>query len=77
MKITDYTTFVVDNPLPPGAAHDSQDDGEYTWDDGGPYWIFLKLTTDRGVAGYGETYSVPFNPQVAARMIEDVCERNP
>ena len=28
-----------------------------------------------GAAGYGEVYSVPFHPDVVARMIEDVCER--
>ena len=36
MKITDLTTWVVANPPP---HH------------GGPYWVFLKLTTDNGVAG--------------------------
>jgi 2-dehydro-3-deoxyphosphogalactonate aldolase len=42
---------------------------------GGRYWIFLKLVTDTGIQGYGEVYSVPFHPQVVARMIEDVCAR--
>ncbi len=60
MKITDDTTFVVGNPPP-----------HY----GGRYWVFLKLTTDGGVEGVGEAYSVPFHPRVVARMIEDVCER--
>lgn len=60
MKITDVKTFVVGNPPPHF---------------GGRYWIFLKLTTDRGVVGYGEVYSVPFHPQVVAKMIEDVCAR--
>lgn len=49
MKITDVTTFVVGNPPP---HH------------GGRYWIFLKLTTDGGVEGIGEAYSVPFHPRV-------------
>lgn len=60
MKITDVKTFVVGNPPPHF---------------GGPYWIFLKLTTDGGVNGFGEVYSVPFHPHVVARMIEDVCAR--
>jgi 2-dehydro-3-deoxyphosphogalactonate aldolase len=60
MKIASVQTFVVGNP-PPGY--------------GGRYWVFLKLTTDSGVAGYGEVYSVPFHPRVVAQMIEDVCER--
>lgn len=60
MKITDVKTFVVGNPPPHF---------------GGLYWIFLKLTTDGGVSGFGEVYSVPFHPHVVARMIEDVCAR--
>jgi len=60
MKITDVKTFVVGNPPPHF---------------GGLYWIFLKLTTDDGVSGFGEVYSVPFHPHVVARMIEDVCAR--
>ncbi|MDH3689132.1 MAG: mandelate racemase/muconate lactonizing enzyme family protein [Gammaproteobacteria bacterium] len=60
MKITDLKTFVVGNPPP-----------HY----GGLYWIFLKLTTDTGIEGFGEVYSVPFHPGVVERMIEDVCER--
>ncbi len=60
MKITDVKTFVVDNPPPHF---------------GGLYWIFLKLTTDSGISGWGEVYSVPFHPRVVAQMIEDVCAR--
>jgi 2-dehydro-3-deoxyphosphogalactonate aldolase len=60
MKITDVKTFVVGNPPPHF---------------GGLYWIFLKLTADDGVSGFGEVYSVPFHPHVVARMIEDVCAR--
>ncbi len=60
MKITDVVTFVVENPPPHF---------------GGAYWVFLKLLTDNGIAGYGEVYSVPFHPQVVAQMIEDVCTR--
>ena len=61
MRIRDAKTFVVANPPP-----------HY----GGLYWIFVKLTTDSGISGIGEAYSVPFHPHVVARMIEDVCERH-
>ena len=60
MKITDAKVYVVENPPP-----------HY----GGLYWVFLKLTTDSGIEGFGETYSVPFHPQVVEQMIADVCER--
>jgi 2-dehydro-3-deoxyphosphogalactonate aldolase len=60
MKINDIRTYVVENPPPHF---------------GGLYWVFLKLTTDNGVSGIGEAYSVPFHPQIVARMIEDVFER--
>ncbi len=61
MKITDAKTYVVGNPPPHF---------------GGRYWIFLKLTADSEVEGFGEAYSVPFHPHVAAKMIADVCERH-
>ena len=60
MKITGVKTFVVGNPPPHF---------------GGRYWIFVKLTTDGGVEGIGEVYSVPFHPTVVKQMIEDVCDR--
>jgi 2-dehydro-3-deoxyphosphogalactonate aldolase len=60
MKIMAVKTFVVGVP-PPGF--------------GGRYWVFLKLTTDSGIVGYGEVYSVPFHPRVVAQMTEDVCAR--
>ena len=60
MKIVDFKTYVVGNP-PPSF--------------GGKYWIFLKLTTDSGIFGFGEAYGIPFHPKVARQMIEDVCER--
>ena len=60
MKITDLKTYVVENPPPHF---------------GGRYWVFLKLTTDNGIVGFGEAYSVPFHPQTVAHMIEDVFER--
>jgi len=60
MRLTDLETFIVGNPPPHF---------------GGRYWIFVKLTTDDGIAGYGEIYSVPFHPDVVAAMIEDVFAR--
>jgi len=60
MKITDVKTWVVGNP-PPGI--------------GGRYFIFVKLTTDGNVVGYGEAYNASFDPHVTARMIEDVAAR--
>jgi galactonate dehydratase len=60
MKISDVKTWVVGNP-PPGI--------------GGRYFIFVKLTTDSGVVGYGEAYSATFGPHITARMMEDLAER--
>lgn len=60
MKITDVKTYVVGNPPPHR---------------GGRCWVFVKLTTDDGVEGFGEAYSIPFGPHIVARMIEDVGER--
>ncbi|MEQ9573057.1 MAG: mandelate racemase/muconate lactonizing enzyme family protein, partial [Nitratireductor sp.] len=60
MKITDVKTWVVGNP-PPGI--------------GGKYFIFVRLTTDGGVTGYGEAYNATFGPHVTARMIEDLAAR--
>lgn len=60
MRITDVKTYVVENPPPHF---------------GGLYFVFVKLSTDSGVHGFGEAYSVPFHPHLVARMIEDVCER--
>jgi L-alanine-DL-glutamate epimerase-like enolase superfamily enzyme len=60
MKITDVRTWVVGNP-PPQA--------------GGRYFIFVKLTTDGNVVGYGEAYNASFDPHLTARMIEDVAAR--
>ena len=61
MKIKKVKTFVVSNPPP-----------HY----GGLYWVFVKLTTDSGIHGYGEVYSVPFHPHTVVHMVEDVCERH-
>ncbi len=61
MKIVDAKTYVVGNPPP-----------HY----GGRYFIFLKLTTDSGIEGFGEVYAATFGPHTIARMIEDVCARH-
>ena len=61
MKITDLKTYVVAN-LPPHR--------------GGPYFVFLKLTTDDNLHGFGEVYGVPFQPGKVTQLIEDVVERN-
>ncbi|MEE9588278.1 MAG: mandelate racemase/muconate lactonizing enzyme family protein [Hyphomicrobiaceae bacterium] len=61
MKITELQTFVVGNPPPHF---------------GGRYWIFVKLTTNDGIDGIGEVYSVPFHPHIVAQMIRDVGERH-
>ena len=61
MKITDLKTWVVGNPPPHF---------------GGRYFIFVKLTTDSGVAGYGEVYAATFGPGVIERMVEDVFVRH-
>jgi galactonate dehydratase len=60
MKLSDVKTFVVGNP-PPGY--------------GGRYFVFVKLTTDGNVHGIGEAYSVPWNPHLVARLIEDTFAR--
>ncbi len=52
MKIVDARTYVVGNPPP-----------HY----GGRYFIFLKLTTDSGIEGFGEVYAATFGPHTMAR----------
>ena len=58
MKIADIETFVVANPRP---------------DLGGPYFVFVKLTTDDGIVGYGEHYGATFRPPVVEAMLEDLA----
>ncbi len=60
MKITDVKTWAVATPPP---------------NKGGAYWIFVKLTTDNGISGYGEVYGVPFAPRLVRQMVEDVAAR--
>lgn len=60
MIVKDVKTWVVGNPPP---------------QIGGRYFIFVRLTTDGNVAGYGEAYNATFDPHLTARMIEDVAAR--
>lgn len=60
MIVKDVKTWVVGNPPP---------------QTGGRYFIFVKLTTDTGVYGYGEAYAATFDPHLTAKMIEDVAAR--
>ncbi len=60
MKVADVKTYVVANPPP---------------HKGGAYFVFLKLTTEDGIEGFGEVYGVPFHPDRVAGLIEDVVER--
>lgn len=61
MKITDVASFVVGTPPPHF---------------GGQYFIFVKLTTDDGVVGYGEIYAATFGPETVVAMLKDVAERH-
>lgn len=61
MKLQDLEIFVVGTP-PPG------------W--GGRYWIFVKLTTDNGIVGYGEVYAASVGPEAMRAVITDVFERH-
>lgn len=61
MKVSGFEVFPVANPTP---------------DVGGPVWMFVRLDTDAGVAGYGEifTSSVYSRPLTLARVVEGVIE---
>src|ERR1700733_6144238 len=60
MRLKDIRTFVVGNPPPHF---------------GGQWFVFVKLTTDDNVSGIGESYGVPFHPDLVARRLEDVFGR--
>ncbi len=57
MKISNIAVYVV--PTPPPHA-------------GGSNWIFIKLTTDEGIVGYGEASRNPNSPDTAVKMIQDL-----
>ena len=61
MNLRDLEIFVVGTP-PPG------------W--GGRYWIFVKLTTDNGIVGYGEVYAASVGPDAMRAVIADVFARH-
>ncbi len=61
MKIAGIETFVVGNPPPHF---------------GGRFFVFVKLMTDDGIAGYGEVYAASFSPHVVAAMVEDIAMRH-
>lgn len=60
MHVSDIKTWVVGNPPPKT---------------GGRYFIFVRVTTNDGIVGYGEAYNATFDPHVIAKMIEDVAGR--
>jgi L-alanine-DL-glutamate epimerase-like enolase superfamily enzyme len=43
---------------------------------GGRYWIFVKLTTDTGITGWGECYASTVGPVAMRAVIEDVFARH-
>lgn len=57
MKLDRCNSFVVGNPSP-GI--------------GGRYFIFVKLTTQCGITGWGEIYNASFGPHLVAAMAEEV-----
>ena len=61
MKLENLEVLVVENQ-PPG------------W--GGRYFIFVKLVTSCGIAGYGEVYSASVGPEAMQAVIQDVFERH-
>jgi len=61
VHIAELETFVVGNRA-----------GEF----GGAYFIFVKLTTDCGIVGYGEHYGASFGPDVVPAMISDIADRH-
>ena len=61
MKIIEVEPIVVGNPPPHF---------------GGQYFVFVKLTTDDGIVGYGEAYAGTFAPDVIAAGLRDVGERH-
>ena len=60
MKVKDLKVFIVGTPPPHF---------------GGAYFIFVKVTTDNGISGYGEVYCDTFGPKALTAMIEDTFGR--
>ena len=61
MKLKDLELFTVAPPAP-------------GW--GGRYWLFVKLTTDDGIVGYGECYASTVGPKAMHAVIDDVFNRH-
>lgn len=61
MKLTDLSIHVTSPPAP-------------GW--GGRYWIFVKLTTDTGITGWGECYASAVGPAAMEAVIKDVFIRH-
>ena len=61
MRLQDLDVIVT-SPPPPG------------W--GGRYWIFVKVTTDTGITGWGEVYASTVGPKAMEAVIRDVFERH-
>lgn len=59
MRVAEVETFVVGNP-PPSF--------------GGQYFVLVKLTTDDGIVGWGESYGATFRGAVMAAAIEDLAD---
>lgn len=61
MKLADLDIIVTAPPAP-------------GW--GGRYWIFVKVTTDTGITGWGECYASTVGPTAMTAVIRDVFERH-
>ncbi len=61
MKLADLDIIVTAPPAP-------------GW--GGRYWIFVKVTSDTGVVGWGECYASSVGPDAMKAVITDVFERH-
>lgn len=61
MKLADLDVIVT-APPPPG------------W--GGRYWILVKVTTECGIVGWGETYAAAVGPDAMRAVLRDVFERH-
>ena len=60
MRLKDIKIFVVGNP-PPSF--------------GGQYFLFVKVTTDNNITGYGEMYAASVSPDVQKKIAEDLFGR--
>ncbi|MDP5350363.1 MAG: mandelate racemase/muconate lactonizing enzyme family protein, partial [Paracoccaceae bacterium] len=61
MKLVDLDIIVTAPPAP-------------GW--GGRYWIFVKVTTDTGITGWGECYASTVGPDAMRAVIKDVFARH-